>query len=416
MGIFFIQKIYYLCSVNQFLYTLEQYSRTGHLFKQVHRTLPLSIWNYTPEVQYGQSWDEVTLQCRGLVTDNEGNIVARPYKKFFNIEEGKHTSTEEFDVFEKMDGSLGILFYYEGELLTNEERYNIWFNNNYETGMERFFDPNNLPDFENPYYKPTPKRKGEWIFASRGSFTSDQSKKGRELLEKYNYQRLDTNYTYLFEIIYPENRIVCNYDYEDVVLLGMIHTETGYEVDIHLGNDRDIRFKNLVRNLGFNIVKKYDGIKDYNTLKEMVENNAEGFVVLFSNGDRMKVKGEEYIRLHKIMTNISTTGVWEMVSSGGDVNEHLKDVPDEFYQKVKQYADNLKYAYFQVSEHCGKSYDYFRYGKYGDREIEPTKKEFAEHVMKYSHPPYRAVMFAMWDGKPYEKIIWHIIKPEFKKL
>jgi RNA ligase len=188
--------------VNQFLYTLEQYSRTGHLFKQDHPTLPLSIWNYTPEVQYGQSWDEVTLQCRGLVTDNEGNIVARPFKKFFNIEEGRHTPTEEFDVFEKMDGSLGILFYYESGLLTDEERYNIWFDNNYETGMERFFDPNNLPDFENPYYKPTPKTKGEWIFASRGSFTSDQSKKGRELLEKYNYQRLDTNYTYLFEIIY----------------------------------------------------------------------------------------------------------------------------------------------------------------------------------------------------------------------
>jgi thymidylate synthase len=42
--------------------------------------------------------------------------------------------------------------------LSNERRYNIWFNNNYETGMERFFDPNNLPDFDNPYYQPTPKR------------------------------------------------------------------------------------------------------------------------------------------------------------------------------------------------------------------------------------------------------------------
>ena len=42
--------------------------------------------------------------------------------------------------------------------LSNERRYNIWFNNNYETGMERFFDPNNLPDFDDPYYQPTPKR------------------------------------------------------------------------------------------------------------------------------------------------------------------------------------------------------------------------------------------------------------------
>ena len=42
--------------------------------------------------------------------------------------------------------------------LSEEERYNKWFNNNYETGMERFFDPNNLPDFDNPYYTSTPKR------------------------------------------------------------------------------------------------------------------------------------------------------------------------------------------------------------------------------------------------------------------
>jgi thymidylate synthase len=42
--------------------------------------------------------------------------------------------------------------------LSLERRYNIWFNNNYETGMERFFDPNNLPDFDNPYYTPTPTR------------------------------------------------------------------------------------------------------------------------------------------------------------------------------------------------------------------------------------------------------------------
>jgi thymidylate synthase len=42
--------------------------------------------------------------------------------------------------------------------LSLERRYNIWFNNNYETGMERFFDPNNLPDFDNLYYTPTPTR------------------------------------------------------------------------------------------------------------------------------------------------------------------------------------------------------------------------------------------------------------------
>ena len=215
---------------------------------------------------------------------------------------------------------------------------------------------------------------------------------------------------------YPENRIVCQYDYEDLVLLGMIHTETGYDVSIHLGDDKDIRFKNMLSNLGFNIVKKYDGFRDYSELKDKIEQNAEGFVVRFSNGERVKIKGEEYLRLHKIMTNISTTGVWEHLANGGDINELLKDVPDEFYKKVKEYADRLSYGYVQVSEHCGKAHDYFRYGKYGDREVEPTKKEFAQHVLKYGHPPYRAVMFAMWDGKPYDKLIWNVLKPTWKKL
>tara|TARA_R110000868_G_scaffold254278_1_gene510868 strand:- start:524 stop:1048 length:525 start_codon:yes stop_codon:yes gene_type:complete len=43
------------------------------------------------------------------------------------------------------------------EELTYEERYKIWFTNNYETGME--YNLNIEPDFENDYYEPTPKRK-----------------------------------------------------------------------------------------------------------------------------------------------------------------------------------------------------------------------------------------------------------------
>jgi thymidylate synthase len=40
--------------------------------------------------------------------------------------------------------------------LTYSERYKIWFNNNYETGMEYY--EGNVPDFENTYYEPTPTR------------------------------------------------------------------------------------------------------------------------------------------------------------------------------------------------------------------------------------------------------------------
>ena len=40
--------------------------------------------------------------------------------------------------------------------LSYKERYDIWFTNNYETGMERNYD--NKPDFDNEYYTPTPTR------------------------------------------------------------------------------------------------------------------------------------------------------------------------------------------------------------------------------------------------------------------
>jgi RNA ligase len=255
---------------------------------------------------------------------------------------------------------------------------------------------------------------GEWVFATRGSFTSEQSVKGFEMLQKYDYQKLHKDYTYLFEIIYNENRIVVKYLFEDLVLLGMINTETGYEVDLH-HEGNDMRLKNLIHNLEFKVVKQYDGIEDYTKLKSLIDNNAEGFVIRFSNGDRMKIKGEEYLRLHKIMTNVSTTGIWEMLSNGDNVNELLKDVPDEFYKKIQNYVRDLKYNYVQISEMAGKLHDGFRYGKYNDVDPEPTKKEFAEFVFKQQkvlHP----VMFAMWDKKKYDKIIWNILKPEFEKL
>jgi hypothetical protein len=47
------------------------------------------------------------------------------------------------------------------EELTYEERYKIWFSNNYETGMEYnpVYTPPTEPDWDNDYYEPTPKRK-----------------------------------------------------------------------------------------------------------------------------------------------------------------------------------------------------------------------------------------------------------------
>jgi RNA ligase len=337
---------------------LNKYYEDGLLYKQVHPSLPLTIWNYTEKVQYENLWDEVTLMCRGLVTDNTIDIVATPFQKFFNIEEGKFEPTEKFEVYEKMDGSLGIVFWYEGQ----------------------------------------------WVVATRGSFTSDQAIKAKELLKKYNTDIMFRHLTYCFEVLYKNNRIVVDYkDYEGLVLLGTFD-KNGKEYDVEMW-----------REYGFDVVKKYDGINDYKELKQMVKNDQEGFVVKFSNGDRVKVKGVEYLRLHKIMTNVTTTGVWEYLRNGEDVMEILKDVPDEFYDKIKTYVRDLKYSYFQISEDVGKKFDGKMYGKYNDKEPIEDRKEFAEWVS--TQPKHLSgILFRMFDKKDYTEIIWNLIRPEFKKL
>lgn len=339
---------------------LNEYCEKGLVRKQSHPTLPLIIWNYTPTVQYDNLWDEITIQTRGLITDNEGNVIARPFKKFFNLEEGKFTPTSEFEVFSKMDGSLGIMFLYSDQM----------------------------------------------VCATRGSFNSDQSIWMYNFAKKHNYQNIIVDgYTYLFEIIYPENRVCVNYGNDErLVLLSIINTKTGQEIE----------YDNFFEQ--FDIVKKFNGIKDYTFLKGMVRDNEEGFVVRFSNGDRVKIKGEEYLRLHKIMTNVSTTSIWEMVSLGLNIDDFLSDVPDEFYKKIKSYVSDLKYSYVQISEYCGKLHDGFRYGKFNDKEIEPTKKEFAEFVKTNIKKELQPIMFSMWEEKPYNQIIWRLIKPKYEKL
>jgi len=344
--------------------TLEKYYEDGLLHRQVHPTLDLTIWNYSPKVQYEKLWDEVTIQCRGLVTNSKGKIVARPFKKFFNYEE--HTPeeipNEEYEVYEKMDGSLGILFNYDGE----------------------------------------------WVIATRGSFTSPQSIKAKELLEKYNFNRLIPQYTYLFEIIYHENRIVCQYDFEDLVLLGIIETKTGNEVNIHFGNDEDIRFKNLINNLGFKVVTLYKTWgESYDLLKEEISKDKEGYVIRFRNGFRMKIKGDEYVRLHKILTNISNRDIWEYLKDNRPLDDILDKVPDEFYDWVKNEVSKLT-SMFNITKTMAELIHL--------KEIKEnmTRKEMAEVVLK-KPKEIQSILFALIDNKDITGLIWKRLYPEYSK-
>jgi RNA ligase len=355
------------------LETLNRYHEDGLLYKQTHPTLPLTIWNYTEKVQYEMLWDEVTIACRGLVTDDSGEIIARPFPKFFNYEEVIDKNAIPWDseyvyVQEKMDGSLGILFNY----------------------------------------------KGEWILATRGSFTSDQAVKGLEILKsKYDLKRFVPNVTYLCEIIYPENRIVVDYGEEMITFLGATtpERELNWGTTKTLFRTSGIVYEDVVWTsmdpLTEDLFKRYQNLN---------ESGKEGFVIRFYPSDyRVKIKFEEYVRLHKIMTNFSTRNIWETLANGEDLMTSLVDVPDEFHEKIKDYVDELT-SQFETLE---REYKWiFKILNRSITEVYNVPKEkqrsvFAQYAKNYKHP---AILFKMLDGGSYDKIIWGLIYPEYRKI
>lgn len=333
---------------------LEQYYNNGLLHKQTHPVYDLTIWNYTPKVSYDKLWDEVTLKCRGLVTDSQGNIVALCFPKFFNWEElnPNDIPNEPFEMYEKMDGSLGIVFYYNNE----------------------------------------------WILASRGSFTSDQAIKGNELLKKENTKYgLIPGWSYCMEIIYPENQIVINYGgMEKLIVLAVYNLETGEEGSI----------ENMTSE-GWTIVKKYESIKDFNKIKLIVKDDAEGFVLRFKSGFRMKIKGAEYCRLHSIVTKISNRTIWEYLKDGRSFGDLIERVPDEFYKWIKEQIDMFNEMFKITKANC----ELVFYTQIPDG---ITRKEVAEIVLS-KDKRYHGILFALYDGKKIDNMIWKLLYPEYSK-
>ncbi|HLZ60101.1 MAG TPA: T4 RnlA family RNA ligase, partial [Ktedonosporobacter sp.] len=287
------------------------------------------------------------------ITRADGTILAKSFPKFFNYGEREiEIPLEPFKVTEKQDGSLGVSY-----LIDNT-----------------------------PY------------IATRGSFTSDQAIKATQILrEKYASFQFNPAYTYLFEIIYRENRVVVDYgNMEDLVLLAVINTETGEEYDIHDSS--------WVDSWPFPVVKHYDGIKDIAQLREMERENAEGFVIRFASGLRLKIKHAEYLRLHSILTHVNARVIWELLRNKQPFDDLLQEVPDEFYAWVTATRENLLQQFAAIEAQC-------------QAIVAPvrgisTRKEQAAIVGKER---YSGIIFRMLDEKDYADSIWKLLRPEAER-
>lgn len=321
-----------------------------------HPTHALTILNYTERCQYEKGlWSPVTLACRGLIHDEHGRIIARPFRKFFNYGQSEVAA---FDpsapvrVTDKMDGSLGIL---------------------YRVGSA-------------------------YALATRGAFESEQAQHATALWrERHGDYTPPDGWTLLFEIIYPENRIVCDYgERDELVLLGAVEIASGLSV----GPDADaLREWSGPRAAVFPFATLADA------LAAPSRPNAEGIVVHFVDADeRVKIKQEDYVALHRIASGMNERTVWEHCAAGKSTDELLAVLPDEFHDWVREVATRLHATVEQDAAEVERTYSAILAALPPDY----TRKDFA--LVAKEHQA-RGHLFARHDGKDYMPAIWSAVRP-----
>lgn len=255
----------------------------------------LALYVYTNSCVIDGAWDEFTMLARGIVLDHEARKVrSLPFPKFFNHGERAAVLPDgEFCAYDKIDGSLGIVF----------------------------FDG------------------ARWRVTTKGSFTSPQSQWAEKWLREHCnlHYSLTRGDTYLAEIVYAENRIVVRYPFEGLVMLGA-YASDGSEYERW-------QVEALAENLGARVAAKHD-YPSFDALREAVAGFAadrEGFVIHYPDtGYRVKVKGAEYLRIHRLISRVTPLAVWEVMAAGGNLDVIRRDIPEEFWSDFDAIRSSLE--------------------------------------------------------------------------
>lgn len=347
---------------------------TGDVRWQTHPEFPeLAIYNYAEEVQYRNKWNKITLACRGLIVNTTtGEVVARPWEKFFNFGQmdNRIDSMAPVEVTDKVDGSLGIL-----------------------------------------YRRPDKK----WAIATRGSFASEQALHATELLNRDYIPYLDhylstndglvpriaENKTFLFEIVYPENRIVVNYgDMDDLVLLGAVDKKYGDYVG-------PLEAQAIFEDWPGPVTEvwKYDHFVDALSFPD--REGKEG-VVIRSGKNIVKLKQADYVELHRIVTNLSPKTVWERLVQGEGAKDICSQIPDEFHSYVEDIVDDLRSQFAAIKFDVVMEFGHIKAKLWQADGTTISRKAWAQEITKSTYP---GLLFQMLDNKPLDETIWKMIKP-----
>ena len=356
---------------------IEDYLDVGQLVAHIdnnlvenkaHPTLPLNILTYSRTCVFDDVWDDVTCKCRGLIVHNDGTIISRPFPKFFNIDTSyrpetwvSNLPTTKPHVQEKLDGSLGILYTYEGVS----------------------------------------------AIASKGSFTSDHANWATKWYQEHcKDAQWPAGYTVVFEMICQEVQThVVYYDTQDqLVLLALINNETGEEASYE-----NLHYWGTLNEI--NVVDQYD--KTLGTVLNEDRPNTEGYVISWPQAGReplkIKIKHESFLALQKIVHTATPKTILQALYDGreNEIDKWMTTPSNELNQFVRGWFSRFTSTFGAIMVSASEILVNARLRC-------TTRKEVAEFFLNDENKFYSTVCFAMLDSKDFKKAIWKVIKDTIK--
>ena len=295
---------------------------------------------------------EIVREARGLILeDKTWKIVCYPFKKFFNYGEAyaDEIDWETAKVTSKEDGSLIKIYHYNGE---------------WRVGTNSTIDAEDAV-LNSPYYR---------------NF--------RELFDvaanncKFDFDRLDPNYTYLMELCSCHNTIVVPYNEPKLFHIGTRNNITCEEEEVDIGIEKPKEWA-------------LSSLNDCIAMAATFDFTREGFVCRDKNYHRVKVKSEDYVRVHRLANNGSIT--LERAIDLIRMNEL-----EEFLVYCPQYTDFINDVRHRFNKFYSDIYFNVNMALIEKMNCE-TRKDFAAVVKTFKYP---MVWFKVYDTKSFDIDAW----------
>ncbi len=300
-------------------------------------------------------------ECRGLIFDTAtGNLISRPYHKFFNVGEREETNLDKIDltqphvVLEKLDGSM---------------------------------------------IRPIPTPEGFRLGTKAGitdvAMNAEYFVADKPEYAKFIKSSFSCGLTPIFEWCSRKNRIVVDYSEDNLILTAVRDMRSGnyipYSQMVETGKNYDIPVVKAIAGDETDIEKIVDHIRKWD--------DGEGVVIRFDNGHMVKIKADEYILRHRSKEQINSEKNIIQVILNDSVDDMIPLLTPEDAQRLKDFQQKFWCAVDEVSSDLTKIF------KGGDM-MYPDKKEFAvEFVNRMLLPIHRPFMFGMKQGKECKKLL-----------